>query len=55
MIIFLLANISTGSVNILLNTLDASVPVSMAVMIGYASWVAVVGGLLYYKKVTIKL
>lgn len=55
MILFLLANISTGSINILMNTIDASVPISMAALITYASWIAVIGGILYYKKIFIKL
>ena len=55
MIMFLLANVSTGVVNMVFNTLDASVPLSMGLLITYASWLAVVGGVLYYKKVFIKI
>ncbi|KAH3672254.1 hypothetical protein WICMUC_004349 [Wickerhamomyces mucosus] len=55
MILFLLSNISTGIVNLSINTLDASPGVSIAVLITYSSVIAIAGGILYHYKIFIKL
>lgn len=55
MILFLLSNVSTGIVNMTINTLDASPAKSIVVLLSYALWIASVGAVLYYKRIFIKL
>lgn len=55
MILFLLSNVSTGLVNMTINTLDASTGKSMVVLFAYSSLIALVGAFLYYNKIFIKL
>jgi len=55
MILFLVANIGTGVVNLTINTLDASIEKSMLVLFAYAFFVAFVAGFLYYRKIFIKI
>lgn len=55
MILFLLSNISTGLVNMTINTLDAPTGISMIVLFAYSLFVASAAAILYYKKIFIKI
>lgn len=55
MILFLLSNVSTGLVNMTMNTLDASTEKSMTVLFAYSLIIAFVSAFLYYYRVFIKI
>lgn len=55
MILFLLANVSTGLVNMTFDTLDATTGASIAILICYSAWIAVAGAVLYKNKIFVKL
>ncbi|CCH40652.1 GPI-anchored wall transfer protein 1 [Wickerhamomyces ciferrii] len=55
MILFLVSNVSTGLVNMTINTLDASTGVSITVLFLYTLFVASVAAFLYYKKIFLKI
>ncbi|EJS43142.1 gwt1p [Saccharomyces arboricola H-6] len=53
--LFLLANISTGLVNMSVVTIDASPMVSLLLLLAYCSFIAIVSVFLYKRKIFIKL
>ena len=53
--LFLLANVSTGLVNMSISTIDSSPQTAFAVLLAYGSFLAVVSFVLYRKKIFIKL
>lgn len=55
MILFLLSNISTGLVNMTINTLDAPTATSMLVLFAYSLFVASAAAILYYNKIFIRI
>ena len=55
MVMFLLANVTTGLTNMSLNTLDCSNSVSIIVLVLYSAFLAIVGASLYKMKIFVKL
>lgn len=55
LILFLLANVSTGIVNMSMSTIDVSKETSMVVLLSYAAFLAVVSVIMLKKKIYIKL
>ena len=53
--LFLLANVSTGLVNMSMVTIDSSTVISLLVLLAYCSFIAVVSILLYRRRIFIKL
>lgn len=55
LILFLLANVTTGLVNMTVSTLDMSDLLAITTLIGYAAFIALVAVLLYINKIFIRL
>ncbi|CCK68625.1 glucosaminyl-phosphotidylinositol O-acyltransferase KNAG_0B01820 [Huiozyma naganishii CBS 8797] len=55
LILFLLANISTGVVNMSMSTIDASTVNSLLVLLGYSGFIALVSVVLYKMKIFVRL
>lgn len=55
LILFLMANVTTGFVNMSMSTIDASEGTSMAVLLSYAAFLAIVSLIMLKKKIFIKL
>ncbi|KAG2732909.1 hypothetical protein G9P44_003899 [Scheffersomyces stipitis] len=55
LLIFLIANVSTGLVNMTINTLECSDPVAFAILTVYAAGLCLLSNLLNYKGIYVKL
>ncbi|CAL9737620.1 GPI-anchored wall transfer protein 1 [Monosporozyma servazzii] len=55
LILFLLANITTGLINMSVSTIDMSDILAISTLLGYAAFIALVSSLLYVNKIFIRL